>query len=65
MTMGYDRFPELLIDEKTALLGELCRRSAWLFYTHDFEVAMSRVTRSAEGRMTPVDAQREVIRQAL
>jgi glyoxylase-like metal-dependent hydrolase (beta-lactamase superfamily II) len=65
MTMGYDRFPELLIDEKTALLGDLWRRGVWLFYTHDPAIAMSRVTRSPEGRMTPIDTLTEVIRQAL
>lgn len=51
MTMGYDRYPELLIDEKTTLLADLCARKSWLFYTHDLQVAMSRVERSPEGRM--------------
>jgi glyoxylase-like metal-dependent hydrolase (beta-lactamase superfamily II) len=47
MTMGYDRFPEQLIDEKTALLGDLCERGAWIFYTHDAKVAMSHVAFTA------------------
>jgi len=65
MTMGYDRFPELLIDEKSALLEDLCQRRAWLFYTHDLDVAMSRVNKSPEGRMVPADLQIEVIRRTL
>jgi glyoxylase-like metal-dependent hydrolase (beta-lactamase superfamily II) len=65
MTMGYDRYPELLIDEKTALLGEIERRGAFLFYTHDTQVAMSRLARNAEGRMTPVDAEASFVRRAL
>ncbi|GAB4215258.1 MAG: MBL fold metallo-hydrolase [Sandaracinaceae bacterium] len=50
ITMGYDRYPELLIDEKTALLEDLVARGGRLFFTHDPEVAMSRVTRDASGR---------------
>lgn len=65
MTMGYDRFPELLIEEKTALLSELCERRSYLFYTHDIAVAMSRIMRNAEGRMTAIDSEREVVRKRL
>jgi glyoxylase-like metal-dependent hydrolase (beta-lactamase superfamily II) len=65
MTMGYDRYPELLVDEKTALLSDLAARGAFLFYTHDPEVAMSRVAKSAEGRMTPTEPLREVVRLPL
>ena len=55
ITMGYDRFPELLIDEKTALLTDLVGRGGRLFYTHDHEVALSGVTRDDRGRFRPVD----------
>lgn len=50
ITMGYDRFPEKLIDEKEALLSDLYARGGYLFFTHDAEVAMSRVTRDAKGK---------------
>jgi len=50
ITMGYDRFPELLIDEKTSLLDDLERRSGRLFFTHDTEVAVARVQRDSGGR---------------
>ncbi len=72
MTMGYDRFPEQLIDEKAALLGELCERGAWLFYTHDPEVAMSRLQRApdkaggdGEGRLIPVEPVAALVRRVL
>jgi len=39
ITMGYDRFPELLIDEKAALLADLQARGGRLFFTHDPQVA--------------------------
>lgn len=43
ITMGYDRWPERLIDEKQALLSDLVARNGRLVYTHDPVVAMSRV----------------------
>jgi len=50
ITMGYDRFPELLIDEKTALLTDLCQRDGRLFFTHDPDCALARVTVDERGR---------------
>ncbi|HTJ47475.1 MAG TPA: MBL fold metallo-hydrolase [Kofleriaceae bacterium] len=50
ITMGYDRYPELLIDEKTALLTDLVARGGRLFFTHDPEIAMSKVARDERGR---------------
>ena len=50
ITMGYDRYPELLIDEKTALLTDLLARGGRLFFTHDAECAMGRLSRSEDGR---------------
>jgi glyoxylase-like metal-dependent hydrolase (beta-lactamase superfamily II) len=52
ITMGYDRFPELLIDEKEALLARIVAEEGWAFYTHDPEVAASRVVRSPQGRFS-------------
>ncbi|MDA1195281.1 MAG: MBL fold metallo-hydrolase [Planctomycetota bacterium] len=50
ISMGYDRYPELLIDEKGALLADLLARSGSVFFTHDPEVAHARVARDAKGR---------------
>ena len=55
ITMGYDRFPELLIDEKSALLADLIDRRGRLFYTHDPDVAMSGLSRDARGRYSATD----------
>ena len=52
ITMGYDRFPELVIDEKTRLLTDLLARKGSVFFTHDPKVAMGRVVRDAEGRFS-------------
>ena len=56
ITMGYDRYPERLIDEKTHLYERLLRDRAWLFFTHDPKVAMARLARDESGKYTPVDA---------
>jgi len=50
ITMGYDRFPEMLIDEKRVLLEDLVERRGRLFYTHDHAVALSRVAVDERGR---------------
>lgn len=50
ITMGYDRFPEGLIEEKDAMLADLLARGGRLVFTHDPQVAMGRVVRDAGGR---------------
>ncbi|HEY5934576.1 MAG TPA: MBL fold metallo-hydrolase [Kofleriaceae bacterium] len=60
ITMGYDRYPELLIDEKAALLGDLEKRGGRLFFTHDPEVALGKVMKDDKGRFHTVDEQPEL-----
>ena len=55
ITMGYDRFPELLIEEKEALLADLIERRGRLFFTHDAEVALAGIARDERGRYRAVD----------
>lgn len=55
ITMGYDRYPEALIDEKGALLAQLEARGGRLFFTHDPDVALGRVVRDQRGRFTVTD----------
>jgi glyoxylase-like metal-dependent hydrolase (beta-lactamase superfamily II) len=50
ITMGYDRNPELLIDEKRAFLEDKLARDVRLFFTHDPGCALARVTRDDRGR---------------
>jgi glyoxylase-like metal-dependent hydrolase (beta-lactamase superfamily II) len=52
ITMGYDRYPEHLVDEKAALFGDFAARGDFLFFTHDPEVAAARLSESA-GRYKP------------
>ncbi|MFC3531748.1 MBL fold metallo-hydrolase [Vogesella facilis] len=50
ITMGYDRHPELLIDEKQALLQRLAAEGGRLFFTHDPAVACAAVHWDGERR---------------
>lgn len=50
ITMGYDRFPEGLIEEKQQLLDDLLARNGRLVFTHDPDTALGRLARDAKGR---------------
>ncbi len=48
--MGYDRYPELLSDEKKCLLNKLLRTKGYLFFTHDIELCIGKVHQKENGR---------------
>lgn len=50
VTMGYDRYPEQLIDEKRMFLEDKVARSVRLFFTHDLGCALARPVRDERGR---------------
>jgi glyoxylase-like metal-dependent hydrolase (beta-lactamase superfamily II) len=50
ISMGYDRYAELVLDEKRALLDSLVARRGRVFFTHDAECAMAYVTRDESDR---------------
>ncbi len=50
ITMGYDRYPELLIDEKKRLLDDWRSRGVQLYFTHDPDCAMAAIEIDAKGR---------------
>lgn len=56
ITMGYDRYPEMLIDEKRRLLADLATRNGRLFFTHDPTIAAARVEQNDKGRYLPADS---------
>lgn len=60
ITMGYDRFPEQLIDEKAEIFSDLEQRESFLLFTHDPEVAAARIERDERGRYRPVAPQHEL-----
>jgi glyoxylase-like metal-dependent hydrolase (beta-lactamase superfamily II) len=65
ITMGYDRFPELLIDEKQQFLADKLARGVRLFFTHDPACAMARVVRDDKGRYGTTDEIADVVAQPL
>ena len=59
ISMGYDRFPELLIDEKTQFLNEHLAAGDRLFFTHDPDYAVASI-KNNEGRFTTTDEIKEL-----
>ena len=55
ISMGYDRSPELLIDEKKEMLELVIKQNGMLFYTHDSYIAMSRIIQEGNGKFTVID----------
>lgn len=57
ITMGYDRSPELLIDEKQSLLTKLLQSNGKVFFTHDEFTPCAAIKRDDKGRFygEPVD----------
>jgi glyoxylase-like metal-dependent hydrolase (beta-lactamase superfamily II) len=50
VTMGYDRYPELLIDEKQQFLEDKIARGVRLFFTHDLDCAVATPIRGDDQR---------------
>jgi hypothetical protein len=50
VTMGYDRYPELLIDEKRRFLQDKTARGVRLFFTHDLACALATPQRDDQQR---------------
>jgi glyoxylase-like metal-dependent hydrolase (beta-lactamase superfamily II) len=50
VTMGYDRYPEQLINEKQQFLEDKIARAVALFFTHDPDCALAQPMRAADGR---------------
>ncbi len=59
ITMGYDRFPEMLVDEKKRFLDDKLARGVRLFFTHDASCALATLTQD-KGRFATRDDLAEV-----
>ncbi len=55
VTMGYDRAPEILIDEKKKMLEFAIEEDARLFYTHDSMTALSKVSKDEKGKYSAIE----------
>jgi len=50
IAMGYDRFPELKIDEKCKIYEHLLENNGRLFFTHDPDISCAKLCRDEKGR---------------
>lgn len=50
ITMGYDRYPELLINEKKGLLEGLLYKEGYLFFTHDPDTPVGKLYKDKNGK---------------
>jgi glyoxylase-like metal-dependent hydrolase (beta-lactamase superfamily II) len=55
ITMGYDRYPELLIDEKRELLRSIADDGGWMFFTHDATTAAAKLMANDKGRWSATE----------
>lgn len=62
ITMGYDRYPEKLIDEKAAIYQRAEKEGWILFFTHDPTAAASQVQSSTSGKFEPIQVQERLER---
>lgn len=53
ITMGYDRFPEQLIDEKQDLYQKLNLEKTLFYFTHDVEFAAAKISKDSSGKFLP------------
>jgi glyoxylase-like metal-dependent hydrolase (beta-lactamase superfamily II) len=60
VTMGYDRYPEQIINEKRLFLNDKIARSVALFFTHDPDCALARPIRDADGKYRVTEEQQAV-----
>lgn len=61
VTMGYDRFPEQLINEKKEILEYLVKKNGRIFYTHDPNTAISRIEMDETHKFTPYETRESFI----
>lgn len=60
VTMGYDRYPEHLIDEKTTFLEDKLKRNVSLYFTHDHACASAAVSRNEQGKYVTVNERKSL-----
>jgi glyoxylase-like metal-dependent hydrolase (beta-lactamase superfamily II) len=65
ITLGYDRYPELLVEEKERFLSRAERRGTQLLFTHDAEVACAAVEVDKRGRFIAGPTQKTLAPLAL
>ena len=60
ITMGYDRYPEMLIDEKLALFEQLDIEKNYLFFTHDINSCCTQIEKNEKGKWQSINAKTKI-----
>ncbi len=63
ITMGYDRFPEMLIDEKQQIYEKLPFEKTLFYFTHDNEVAAALLHKDSSGKIKPAQTFKTPLRK--
>ena len=61
ITMGYDRFAEQVIDEKESFLSDLYNRKGRLFFTHDANISMGKLTKDEKNKYCLIDSKPKLV----
>ena len=61
ITMGYDRFAELVIDEKETFLADLIGRDGRLFFTHDANFSLGKLAKNDKNKYCLTDTIKQMI----
>jgi glyoxylase-like metal-dependent hydrolase (beta-lactamase superfamily II) len=61
ITMGYDRYPEKVIDEKESLYSRLIDQDITLFFTHDIEFSSAKIKQNEKGRFETTNENAEIV----
>lgn len=56
VTMGYDRFPEKLIEEKKFFLEKVLKDNGFLFFTHDSQMSIAKISCDHLGKYSAVSS---------
>lgn len=62
ITMGYDRFAEKVIEEKQELYNNFDNKNLFLFFTHDPQSAMGRLSKNDKGKFVITEKLTQPIR---
>lgn len=65
ITMGYDRYPEKLIDEKLELYKSVLEGNWHIFFTHDPEIAAATIAQDTKGRYVTKSELAHMLRYSL
>ncbi len=61
ITMGYDRYPEKLIEEKQQLYERFLKDDLYLFFTHDPQFAMGQLIKNDKGHYAVASLSKELV----